>query len=250
MQLASLGSGSKGNATIIQCGETRVLIDCGFTLPQFQSRLHKLELAAEDIDAILVTHEHADHAAGVQRLAHKFSIPIYTTVGTARALDLGRFEVICGGQQIHVGKDLNVQAVTVPHDAAEPVQFVFTCRHSQRRAGVLTDSGHVTSHMLEAYRDLHALVLEFNYDHDMLMNGSYPPGLKQRIAGGFGHLSNLQSISMLESINTAQLDCLVAAHLSENNNSPDIVGTLLAEQALPCTPQVACQQEGFAWIEM
>ncbi len=250
MQVASLGSGSKGNATLIRCGETHVLVDCGFSLSQFEQRLQRFDLSPKSIDAILVTHEYGDHGAGVSRLAQCYGIPVWTTVGTGRALRIDDFKTINGGQEFSLQSDLLIEAVTVPHDAAEPVQYVFTSRSGQRRFGMLTDTGHITSHMKEVYRDLHGLLLEFNYDEDMLDSGPYPLKLKRRIAGGFGHLSNRQSIEMLQQINTRQISSLIAAHLSEKNNSSEIVQALLADQDLKCPTQLACQQQGFSWVEV
>lgn len=250
MQLASLGSGSKGNSTVIRCGDAHVVVDCGFSLSQFEKRLQRLSLTPAQIDALLVTHEHSDHGSGVARLAEKYDLPLYMTVGTARALQIKRFQAISGGQLLTLQGELQVQVVTVPHDAAEPVQYVFNAVKENRRVGLLTDSGHITSHMIDVYSDLHGLLLEFNYDEDMLHNGPYPPSLKHRIAGGFGHLSNRQSLDMLSQIDTGQLCCLIAAHLSEKNNSPDIVENLLNRLALDCPSIMACQQQGFEWIQV
>jgi phosphoribosyl 1,2-cyclic phosphodiesterase len=246
MQIASLGSGSKGNSTIIRCGSTNVLVDCGFSLAQFEKRLQKLSVSASEIDAILVTHEHSDHGSGVKRIAQKYDIPLYMTVGTARALQISCCELINGSHEFTLG-NLHIKAVTVPHDAAEPVQFVFTTLDTNRKLGILTDSGHISSHMKQAYDDCHGLLLEFNYDEQMLENGPYPENLKQRISGGFGHLSNKQSIEMLQQLNTRQLDCLIAAHISEKNNSPHLVADLLQDLTLSIEPILACQQQGFDW---
>ena len=251
MKLASLGSGSKGNATLVRCGDTCVLIDCGYSLLQFEKRMSNINLTAKDIDAILVTHEHSDHGAGILKLARKYAIPIWTTVGTARALCIEKYHVICGGQEFSVGEDLLVQAVTVPHDAAEPVQFVFTQLSSGRKLGVLTDSGHVTQHMKQAYDGLHGLLLEFNYDETMLQNGPYPPSLKRRISGQLGHLSNMQSLNLLQQIDISRLDCLIAAHISEKNNSTQIVDELLSHQKSErYVPVLASQQQGFEWVNI
>jgi len=250
MFLASLGSGSKGNATLVRCNDTCVLIDCGYSLKQFEQRMQKLAIRAEQLDAILVTHEHSDHGAGISRLAAKYSIPVWTTVGTARALKINQYHPITGGQEFQAGADLLVQAVTIPHDAAEPVQFVFTQLSSQRKLGVLTDSGHITSHMKQIYSGLHALLLEFNYDPVMLENGPYPPSLKQRIAGQLGHLSNSQSLEMLQQIDISRLDCLIAAHISEKNNSVEIVGQLLKTLNGTCQSVLASQQQGFEWVQV
>ncbi len=249
MQIASIGSGSKGNATLLRSADSCLLVDCGFSLAQFEKRIQRLQLDPANINAILVTHEHSDHAAGVCRLAENYRIPLYMTVGTANALKLADYRVINGGQLLQFG-DLAVQVVTVPHDAAEPVQFVFTDQQTGRRFGVLTDSGHISPHMLQMYDGLHGLLLEFNYDKDMLAQGSYPPMLKQRIAGRHGHLSNEQSLQLLQRIDISALDCLIAAHISENNNSPDIVAGLLDQLELNCPPVLACQQQGFGWIQI
>lgn len=250
MMLASLGSGSKGNATLIRSDHTCVLIDCGYSLLQFQKRLLNLNISADEIHAILVTHEHSDHGSGIAKLAKKFSIPVWTTVGTACALSLNEYHVISGGQEYQLGEDLKVRAVTVPHDAAEPVQFVFTQLTSGRKLGVLTDSGHITPHMKQAYDGLHALLLEFNYDDNMLQSGPYPPGLKRRISGQLGHLSNTQSLALLQQLDTSQLDCLIAAHISEKNNSSAIVDELLQGKSDKYNPVLATQQQGFEWIQI
>jgi phosphoribosyl 1,2-cyclic phosphodiesterase len=249
MWLASLGSGSKGNATLLRTQQGCVLIDCGFSLTQFEKRLQKLSLCAQDIKAILVTHEHSDHGSGVQRVASKYAIPLWTTVGTARVLDIEEYQAISGGQSYQI-MDLNIDVVTVPHDAAEPVQFVFTESASKRRLGILTDSGHITGHMLQAYNNLHALLLEFNYDPQMLQEGPYPYSLKRRVAGNHGHLSNHQSLDLLKQIDTSQLECLIAAHISQKNNSPELVAELLHAQGHHTDAIIACQNRGFAWIEI
>lgn len=249
MRLASLGSGSKGNATLIQAEHTTLLVDCGFSRAECERRLQRLQVAASDIDAILVTHEHGDHGSGVRRLAGHHDIPVYTSVGTARALEITHFNPLSGEQELAIG-DIGIRAVTVPHDAAEPVQFVFTEMARQRRFGLLTDSGRVTNHMKEIYSSLDGLLLEFNYDEEMLWNGPYPPGLKQRISGGFGHLSNSQSMQLLEQVDRVRLGCLIAAHLSEKNNSPEIVSDLLRQLDFATSPLVACQQQGFEWVEV
>lgn len=249
MQLASLGSGSKGNATLVRNDQSCVLIDCGFSLSQFEKRLQRLAIDGQQIDAVLVTHEHSDHGAGVSRVADKYGIPLWMTVGTARALEIQQFEVINGDQAFSIGS-LDIQAVTVPHDAAEPVQFVFTDTATQRRLGILTDSGHITSHMQQAYSGLQGLLLEFNYDEQMLEEGPYPPSLKRRIAGNHGHLSNIQSLQLLQQIDTRSLTRLIAGHISEKNNSVQIVGDLLRSQQDLIEAVIACQQNGFDWMDV
>ena len=250
MQLASLGSGSKGNATLLRCDNSCVLIDCGYSLKQLEKRLQRIDLTIGDISAILLTHEHSDHGAGIARLLSRREIPLWTSIGTARALKLENFHAISGGQIFELCEDLQVQAVTVPHDAAEPIQFVFTQSSSGRKLGILTDSGHITTHMIQAYDGVHALLLEFNYDEQMLQQGPYPWHLKQRVGGLHGHLSNLQSMQMLQQIDTSELDCLIAGHISEKNNSTRIVEQILQKIPLKHEPVLATQQQGFGWLEI
>lgn len=250
MLLASLGSGSKGNATLVRCENSCVLIDCGYSLLQFETRMQSYDLSASDIDAILVTHEHSDHGAGVLKLARKYTIPIWTSIGTARALKIEDYHAISGGQEFVLGDDLLVQAVTVPHDAKEPLQFIFTQLSTGRKLGVLTDSGHITPHMIQAYGGLHGLLLEFNYDENMLLNGPYPASLKRRISGQLGHLSNNQSLDLLMQIDSSRLDCLIAAHISEKNNSAEIVAGLLQGLDTSYASVLATQQKGFAWVQV
>ena len=251
MQIASLGSGSKGNATLIKSQSTMILVDCGFSIKQFRLRLARLDLIPEDIDAILVTHEHSDHSGGVLRLANAFDIPVWSTRGTARSAfseDFRYFD-LRGGLGITIG-DLDILPITVPHDAGEPVQFVFEDRETGKKLGILTDTGHVTSHITDAYNALDGLLIEFNYDEDLLAKGPYPYAIKQRVASDLGHLSNLQSISLLRSINTRRLNCLIAAHISENNNSPDLVAEQLSQLSDIPEPILATQNEGFGWISL
>lgn len=251
MRVASLGSGSKGNATIIQQGATTVMVDCGFSLRQCELRMQRLGIEPESLDAILVTHEHSDHSAGVERLSERYGIPLWTTVGTARAvlqngLDFNR---LSEGTVVSIG-ELQVLPVTVPHDANEPLQFVFEDLNSGKRFGILTDAGHITSHMVSCFGALSGLLLEFNYDEQMLENGPYPPMLKQRVGGQHGHLSNSQSVELLNQIERQLLECLIAAHISEKNNSPQLVAEVIqAVDQLP-EPIIASQNEGFGWISI
>ena len=249
MRIASLGSGSKGNATLVNLDSTTVLVDCGFSLKQFKQRLERLELSPENIDAILVTHEHSDHCGGVARLAATFEIPVWSTRGTARSAFDSDFNYrnLRGGQTISIGS-LDILPVTVPHDAGEPVQFVFHDRNRDIRLGILTDTGHITSHITEAYNNLNGLLLEFNYDEMMLDQGPYPFSIKQRVAGDLGHLSNDQSISLLRQINTRQLSCLIVGHISENNNSSELVASQIDQLDDIPVPILADQKSGFGWI--
>ena len=251
MRIASLGSGSRGNATLIQHRDTTLLVDNGFSLKQFSQRLRRLEIEIGHIDAVFLTHEHGDHSNGVERLCSSHGIPLWTAVGTARAALAPGFEFnsLIAGQRVLVG-DIEVLPVTVPHDASEPLQFIFHQIDNGKRLGVLTDTGHITSHIVEAFDGLDGLLLEFNYDPEMLANGPYPEMLKQRVGGNHGHLSNLQSMELLQRIDTRMLGCLIAAHISEKNNHPDIVGEMIRELEDVPEPVIANQDAGFDWIEI
>ncbi len=249
MRVASLGSGSKGNATIIQQGNTTLMVDCGFSLRQCEMRMQRLGIQPESVDAILVTHEHSDHSAGVERLSDRYGIPVWTTVGTARAVfdNLLDYNRLTEGNAVTIG-ELNVLPVTVPHDANEPLQYVFEHVDSGKRFGLLTDAGHITSHMVRCFGALNGLLLEFNYDEQMLESGPYPPMLKRRVGGQHGHLSNDQAIEFLTRIDRGLLGCFIAAHISEKNNTPEKVAEVLSRVDYLPTPTIASQNQGFDWI--
>ncbi len=256
MRFASLASGSKGNCLVAEADGTRVLIDCGLNLRDTERRLARLGLAPSDIAALLVTHEHGDHSCGVFDFAAAHELPVYLTYGTMVALKAQgkategvRTLVIDARQAFAIGA-LQVIAFTVPHDAREPVQYMLS--DGDKRLGVLTDIGALTAHVEQTLSGLHALVLECNYDHDMLWNGTYPKWLKQRIAGPFGHLDNADSAKLLAALDCSRLQHLVGAHLSEQNNRPEIARAALAA-AMQCEESwisLATQAEGFGWREL
>lgn len=223
MRIASLGSGSKGNATVIQTDNTCLLVDCGFNLKQCRQRLSHLGLNPADIDAIFVSHEHSDHIGGVYKLAKYYDISVYMTQGTAegsRFDDFDRVSIIDAETTFLVG-DISVQPVVVPHDAREPCQFIFS--GNGYSFGILTDVGCITPHIEKQYTACDALLLEFNHDVDMLANGPYPEMLKQRVGGDYGHLNNHQAIDLLNAIDLEKIQHLLIAHISEKNNSIDSV---------------------------
>lgn len=253
MRFASLGSGSRGNALLVEGGNTRVLIDAGFGPREMVRRLERLGLAADDVDAVLVTHEHSDHIGGAFSCARRFGWSVVLTHGTLAAsrddaADV-RTTIIDSHDEFSIG-DVCVQPFPVPHDAREPVQFVLADGH--RRLGVLTDAGHVTPHMIAMLDACDALVLECNHDVGMLESGKYPPSLKRRIGGLWGHLDNVAAASLLAQIGVGKLQHVLAAHLSEENNSPELVCAALAA-ALGCEQDwigIATQDEGFDWREL
>ncbi len=249
MRFASLGSGSKGNATLVRADDTLLMVDCGFSLRETTRRLERLAVRPEQLDAILVTHEHSDHCAGVAALSRKFGIPVYLSHGTAGT---GRCD---GSHQLHCFNSedsfsvgcLNVRAVTVPHDAAEPCQFLLSW--GEQILGILTDLGSVTPHVLDSFSSCHSLLLEFNHDLSLLQGGSYPPMLKRRVGGDWGHLNNAQAAELLRQLGGARAGHLVVAHISENNNSQQ-----KAEEALLSVLDSlegvvwAGQADGFDWL--
>lgn len=253
MRFALLGSGSQGNALLVEAGDTRLLLDCGFSTGETVRRLGRLGLTPEQLTGILVTHEHDDHVGGVARLARKFALPVWVTPGTLRGLD-GLFD----GLEVHriegyaslcIGA-IEVQPFPVPHDAREPAQFVFSDGAS--RLGVLTDTGCATPHIRRALDGCNALVLETNHDTDLLARSAYPQALRERIAGRFGHLDNTQAAQLVADLDCARLQHMVAAHLSQNNNRPDLARAALAA-ALGCAPDwigVAEQELGLDWRQL
>lgn len=253
MRFASLGSGSRGNALLVESGQTRVLIDAGFGPREMSRRLGRLNLVGDDIDAVLVTHEHSDHIGGVFACARRFGWDVLLTHGTLAACrDDGsnvRTTIIDSHHSLSVG-DICVHPFPVPHDAREPVQFVLS--NGARRLGVLTDAGHVTSHMVAMLDGCDALVLECNHDSEMLAQGSYPPALKRRIGGPWGHLDNAAAASLLSRIECSNMRHVVAAHLSAENNSPALAQAALSA-VLGCGQEwigIATQDEGFAWHDL
>jgi phosphoribosyl 1,2-cyclic phosphodiesterase len=251
MRFASLGSGSKGNATLVAAGDTLVMVDCGFSVREACRRMSRRGVSADQLDAILVTHEHSDHISGVPGLSRRYGIPVYLTHGTAAT---GRCEAShelrtfnCG-EQLLIG-DLAVTTVPVPHDAAEPCQFRLESGSSA--LGILTDLGSITPHVVQHYGSCDGLLLEFNHDTPMLLAGSYPPMLKQRVAGDWGHLNNGQSLELLRAVELARLRHLVVAHVSENNNTRELVeGALLTVMDGLDRVVFADQSEGFDWLHL
>ncbi|TNC99166.1 MAG: beta-lactamase domain protein [Gallionellaceae bacterium] len=253
MRFALLGSGSEGNALVVQVGSTRLLMDCGFSVSETVTRLARLGLQAEQLNGILVTHEHGDHIAGVARLARKFGIPVWMTHGTLRFQHAAFADIAVTEINPHssfaVG-DIHVQPFLVPHDAGEPVQYVFG--DGAFRLGVLTDTGHATPHIESVLSGCHALILECNHDEEMLRNGRYPSSLKQRVGGRFGHLNNQQSAALLSKLDNTHLQHIVAAHLSQQNNLPALAVAALSG-VLGCAQDwiaVADQQRGLDWREI
>lgn len=249
LRFSSLGSGSRGNATLVETDQTCIMVDCGFSVIETRRRLARLGKTPADIHGILVTHEHSDHISGVAGLARRFAIPVWMTAGTSvmhADTDIPSLDWFHGHAAFAIG-DLHITPFPVPHDAREPCQFVFS--DGVVRLGVLTDTGSITGHIRQVLDGCEALLLECNHDTAMLANGPYPTRLKRRVGGHLGHLSNAQAADLLSSIDVSALKQLAIAHLSDKNNRPELARSVLA-QILKCAPEwiaVADQATGLEW---
>lgn len=256
LRFASIGSGSKGNCLVAEVDGSRVLLDCGLAPRETERRLARIGLTPADIAGIIVTHEHDDHAGQAYPFAALHRLPVWLTYGTQAALaESGKLpgdvetRTIDGRTSFAVG-GIEVRPYTVPHDAREPVQFVLS--DGAFRLGVLTDIGASTAHVEATLSGCDALVLECNHDYDMLWAGEYPKWLKERISGPFGHLSNDAAGKLLAALDRSRLKHLLAAHLSHQNNRPELAREALA-QAMGCAGDwigISTQEEGFAWREL
>lgn len=251
MRFASLGSGSRGNATVVQAGSTTLLIDCGFGVAETRRRLGRLGLDLADLTAILLTHEHGDHVAGVGPVARSGRVPVWATPGTLAALSpqVGELPQV-HGINCHapwsIG-DLHITPFPVPHDGRESCQFLLS--DGAWRFAAVTDLGHTTAHMQGVLRDCDGLLFECNHDRELLLGGPYPPALKRRVDGDFGHLSNDAAANFISRLGARRLQHFVAAHLSEQNNRPDLARAAVAA-VLGCSADwiaVADQEQGIGW---
>jgi phosphoribosyl 1,2-cyclic phosphodiesterase len=246
MGFASLGSGSKGNGTVVALADRIFLVDCGFTLRQTEQRLARLGLSGGDLDGIFVTHEHADHISGVAALAHKYAVPVYASYGTLKYDLKGAVCHPFDGDSPFELEGVHINPVCVPHDAREPTQFVMS--DGEESIGILSDLGCVTTHVVEQYQQLSHVLVEANHDRTMLAQGSYPPRLKRRVGADYGHLSNEQAFQLIEGIAHAQLQ-VVVGHVSEQNNCPEILTSAMSPlQNRVAALQLATQSEGFGWL--
>jgi phosphoribosyl 1,2-cyclic phosphodiesterase len=253
MRFAVLGSGSRGNATLIETDGTRILLDCGFGLRETEARLADLGVDADSIAAVVVTHEHGDHVGGVARFAARYPVEVWTSPGTwkgAGSPDAVRLRLFAGhGSGFRIGA-LTLRPIPVPHDAREPCQFVI--EGEGRRLGVLTDAGTVTPRMCEALKDCDALMLEANHDPRMLREGPYPASLQRRVGGPFGHLSNDQAAALLDAVHHRGLGRLVISHVSEKNNRPALALAAVRGVAsdLQADVLVAEQDQPTGWLDV
>ncbi|MEP7295726.1 MAG: MBL fold metallo-hydrolase [Burkholderiales bacterium] len=257
MRFCSLGSGSGGNATLVEAGHgastRRLLIDCGFSLRELESRLARIGLVCADLHAVFITHEHGDHIGCATTLARRHRLPLWMSRGTWRAIGEPALPDPVGfardGQTIDLG-ELQLTPFTVAHDAQEPLQL--RCTDGAHHLGVLTDVGSSSAHLLQHLRACDALLLECNHDLEMLASSRYPASLKARVGGRLGHLSNDSAAQILAACMHSGLNRLVAAHLSQQNNTPQLARAALAPVwgAAPDDIVVADQRGGFGWIDL
>jgi phosphoribosyl 1,2-cyclic phosphodiesterase len=235
----------------VQTDDATFMVDCGLVLRRVEERLACRQLGLSDLDFILVTHEHADHVGGVAKLARAANCPVLASHGTLAAMGPDHWKgVTTHAMSAHRPvklQGLNLHPIVVPHDAREPIAL--EVGSSGRRFAMVTDLGSATSYLLERLKGVDALVLEFNHDRDLLSGSTYPPSLKARVGGPSGHLSNDEAADILARIARNSLQVVVAAHLSQQNNRPELVERLL-EQRLSSTTQrfIADQDEGFDWV--
>lgn len=257
MRFASLGSGSEGNALLIATGSeeyrTTVMLDCGFPVRETERRLQRLGLLPADLAGIFVTHEHQDHIGGVFKFARRHGVPVWLSRGTYQAMreasDGVDFRFCRDGDRVVIGS-LVLHPYTVPHDAREPVQYVAT--DGCFRLGVLTDVGQPTDHLITALNGCNALVLECNHDREMLANSAYPPSLRRRIGGAYGHLSNETTSEILAALDKSCLETVIGAHLSQQNNRPELAHAALCSAIgkMSVNVMIADQEQGFGWVHV
>jgi phosphoribosyl 1,2-cyclic phosphodiesterase len=265
MRVAVLGSGSGGNAMVVEHGGRRILVDAGFSCREIEKRLEALGLAGSDLHALVLTHEHVDHVRGARRLCRRFGLPVYATAGTFDGGALGSRDDGEDGEEpehevvlIRSGDPCEaagfvVEAFAIPHDAREPVGLVIEDGDGCR-LGLVADLGTRSRLAWGRLRDLDVLVLETNHDLDMLRNGPYPWPLKQRVAGRHGHLSNGDAAEGLPELLCGRLRWVVCYHLSRTNNLPALAAAVVTEalsrEGSGAQVAVTCQAEPTPWMEV
>lgn len=247
MRFCSLGSGSRGNAHIVEKGNTTLLIECGFSHRTLKKRLLERYLSPLEINAVFISHEHSDHVAGLKFFI-EHNIPYYMSAGTARALaHPPNWRCLAAGEQVMVG-ELSIEAIPVAHDVSEPMQFII--EDGVRKLAIFTDLGHISRNVLRACHDADALMVECNYDDEMLARGNYPTHIKERIAGDYGHLSNSMASQLIAATKRQKPRHIIAAHISAENNNETLVRRALKTADENATIHIASQSHGTDWIQL
>ncbi len=228
MEVITLQSGSSGNCVFVRSNGTRILFDAGISACKAQSRLASYGHDVSDCHALVLSHEHSDHVSGVGALHRKFGLPVYANESTWRATcqrpstgNIGDPNYFVSGQPFQIGS-LRIEPIRTPHDAVDGVCFVVEDLQSGQRLGILTDLGHVFRGLRKVIASLDAVLIESNYDDQMLHGGPYPQHLKNRIAGKHGHISNEEAAKLLKECDAGQLQWVCLGHLSAHNNSPEV----------------------------
>ncbi len=247
MRVCLLASGSRGNATLIEAAGCRLLIDAGLSAREIDRRLREIDLDADALDALLITHEHHDHVSGIGPLARRHQIPVYIVPETAAAISrlgaIADLRYFSAGERFSLG-NLDITSFSTTHDAVDPVGFVIDS--AEGRIGYATDLGLSTRLVADCLERSRILVLESNHDEQMLLDGPYPWPLKQRIQGRHGHLSNRAAADLLQQLAWDGLEAVFLAHLSEENNHPELAHKEIRHclAAFPgCNPQIFFGQQ-------
>lgn len=258
MKVTVLGSGSRGNAILVESGDTRLLVDAGFSGRDLERRLFEVEVDPGSLTALLVTHDHSDHTCGMGVVARRWGLPLYLTEPTrtvCRSLLDGSEDVriYTSSTSVMIG-DLVVTPFLTVHDAIDPVAVTVTEAASGEKLGIATDLGRATATVRAALRDCQMLVLEANHDEILLRESPYPWSVKARIGGSHGHLSNRAAAELAQEVHHEDLCAVVLAHLSENANDPelahDTVGTTLSKLRFRGSVAVAPQQRPMEPVDI
>ena len=224
MRLIPLGSGSQGNATLVEFGRKRILVDAGLSARMLARRLEAVGVEPASLDAVLLSHEHHDHARGAERFSKKHGVPVFCSLETLEAMDrspihFAEWHSLEPGTLMDMGS-VRVDPFPVPHDAARPVGFVL--EGEELKVGIVTDLGQATTLVVQRLRGCHLLMVESNHDDALLRNGPYPWQIKQRVGGRLGHLSNSEAAGLVEEAVSESCQVVLLAHLSESNNTPSL----------------------------
>jgi phosphoribosyl 1,2-cyclic phosphodiesterase len=257
LRMVVLGSGSGGNAIVLEVGETRLLIDAGFSARELGRRMKGVGIDPASISALLLTHEHSDHCRGAARFARHHKLPVFATAGTLDGIELPE-AVVANATTLRSGEvcelaGLRCEPFMLPHDAREPIGFVLE-DSSGRRVGLVADCGTRSQLAWTRLRDLDVLILETNHDLEMLRSGPYPWPLKQRVAGRHGHLSNREAAEGLPELVNGRLQWVVLYHLSRTNNLPALAAAAVGEalDRSRCGARLVLSAQDFAtpWLEV